>query len=534
MTYTRPYWLALAMIGFAALVVCKLIQLQVIQGKIYRAQADDNRFFTRYLPAPRGVFRDRNGVVLVKNAPLYKKATEETAFHPYPTLVEIPEREAVRLLAEDERNVVIDQKRVYPFGEALSSMIGYVGEVSQEELKSGLPYYLGESIGRMGLEKVLQEKLVGRPGKEMFEMHATGKLLRKISQEDSFAGSDVDLTIDASFSAEVYRQLEGKQGSVVATDPKTGAVFALVSSPSFDPEHIADALTDEKKPMLQRAITGTYPPGSTFKVITALGGLENGAITTETKVLDEGKLQVGEFTFGNWYFSQYGRTEGEVDIVKALQRSNDIYFYKAAEWLGQDKLAAFARLFHFGRKTGIELSGEAAGVVPDSEWKEKVIGEPWYLGDTYHFGIGQGNLLATPIQINQMTAAVANKGIWCAPRLLQSSKVHCEELVVHQEYLAVVREGMKAACAPGGTAFPFFEKKPVEVACKTGTAEFGPKDEKGYRKTHAWITVMAPADQPQIVLTVLLEADEEHPFLEGSRDAGPIAQRLLQWWFDHE
>ena len=532
--FSRTYWLVLAMLCVFSVFTIRVIQLQVIQGKRLRSQADDNRFFTRYLPASRGVFYDRNTVVLVKNAPLYKKATDETAFSPYPQFVEVPEQEALQLLSKDERNVVIDQRRTYPFGSAMASVLGYVGEATADELKRGLPYYVGESVGRAGLEKTFQRQLAGRIGKEIFEMQASGKILRPVNREEPIAGVDLRLTIDASFSAFVYEQLGGRRGAIVASDPRTGEILALVSSPSFDPARVADALKDPDMPMLQRAVAGQYPPGSTFKLVTALAALQNGAITADTSVRDEGSLNIGEFSFGNWYFSQYGRVEGEVKLIKAIQRSNDIYFYKVAEWVGPEKIAAFARLFHFGRPTEIELSGEAAGIVPDPEWKANTVGEPWYLGDTYHMGIGQGDVLVTPLQVNQMTAAIANDGVWCKPHLLYQDKVRCEDLRVSPEHLASVVEGMKAACSSGGTAFPFFDKKPIEVACKTGTSEFGPKDEKGHRKTHALITLMAPANDPQIVLTVLLEADEEHPFLEGSADAGPIAKKVLTRWMEQK
>jgi len=522
------------MVCVLSVFIMRAIQLQVLQGQQLRSQADDNRFFTRYLPASRGVFHDRNNVILVKNAPLYKKATNETAFSPYPQFVEVPEQEALVLLSQDERNIVIDQQRTYPFGASLASVLGYVGEATADELKRGLPYYLGESVGRVGLEKTFQQQLAGRVGKEIFEMQASGKLLRPVNREEPVAGVDLRLTVDASFSTFAYEQFGGRRGAFVASDPRTGEIFALVSSPSFDPAYVADALKDLNTPMLQRAVAGQYPPGSTFKLMTALSALQNGAITADTSVNDQGSLKIGEFSFGNWYFSQYGRVEGEVKLVKALQRSNDIYFYKVAEWIGPTKLAAFARLFHFDRPSGIELSGEAGGTIPDPEWKVKVVGDPWYLGDTYHMGIGQGDVLVTPLQLNQMTSAIANGGVWCKPHLLYQDKVQCEDLGVSSEHLASVIEGMKEACATGGTAFPFFDKKPVEVACKTGTAEFGPKDEKGRRKTHALITLMAPADNPSIVFTVLLEADEEHPFLEGSADAGPIAKKMLSWWMEHK
>lgn len=532
MQYSRTYWLVLLIALSAVLGFVRVVQLQIISGKEYREQADRNRLFTRYIPAPRGIFYDRHGAVLVRNVPLYKKATEKTENAAYPTFDEITTEDAIALLARDEKNIFIDQQRRYSFGPALSSVLGYTGEVTADEMKKNTNRFIGESIGKAGLEKILQDALVGTTGKEVFEMHATGKLLRSVLKENPIPGTDIHLTIDASFSAYAYELLDGRKGSVVASNPSTGEVYALVSSPSYDPHAITTALTDKNTPFLNRSISGLYPPGSTFKIITALAGLESGAITKDTTVKDEGKLDVGEFTFRNWLFTQHGRTEGEIGVVRALQRSNDIFFYKVAEWAGPGVLASFARTFHFGKSTNIELSGEVDGVVPDPEWKQRVIGEQWYLGDTYHMGIGQGDVLVTPLQLNQMTAAVANKGVWCEPHIKQETRIQCEETGVSEENLNIVLDGMRAACASGGTAFPFFDEKPVITACKTGTAEFGPADSKGRRKTHGWFTVMAPADQPTIVVTILIEGDEEKKFIEGSSDAAPIAKKLLTRWFE--
>lgn len=532
MQYSRTYWLVLLIAVSTALGFVRVVQLQIISGKEYREQADHNRLFTRYIPAPRGIFYDRNGVVVVRNVPLYKKATVETENAAYPTFDEMTSEDAIALLARDEKNIFIDQKRRYSFGPALSSVLGYTGEVTADEMKKNFGMYLGESVGKAGLEKVLQDALVGTTGREVFEMHATGKLLRSVLKENPVPGTDIHLTINASFSAYAYELLDGRKGSVVASNPSTGEVYALVSSPSYDPHAIAVALADKNSPFLNRSISGLYPPGSTFKIITALAGLERDVISKDTTVKDEGKLDVGEFTFRNWFFTQHGRTEGEIGVVRALQRSNDIFFYKVAEWVGPGVLASFARTFHFGKPTNIELFGEVDGVVPDPEWKQRVIGEQWYLGNTYHMGIGQGDVLVTPLQLNQMTAAVANKGVWCEPHIKQDTRVRCEETGISEEHLSTVLDGMRAACASGGTAFSFFDGKPVITACKTGTAEFGPADTKGRRKTHGWFTVIAPADKPTIVVTVLIEGDEEKKFIEGSSDAAPIAKKLLTRWFE--
>ena len=523
--------LTVALCSVAAVYVLRLFELQVLRGRELRDFADQNRFFTRNLPAPRGIFFDRTGTPLVRNTSVYKRATPETASSAYPTFEPIDERIALASLVHDEKNVYLDQQRTYPYGPALSSVLGYIGEVTQEDLARHPEWFIGESVGKLGLERVLQNALAGTWGKEVFEMDAKGNILRSIYTEKPIAGYDTTLTIDASLSAKAYELLAGKRGAVVASDPRTGEVLVLVSSPSFDPTKLAEAVKDEASPMLNRATNGTYPPGSTFKLMTALAGLIKGVVKEDTLVDDEGELLVGGSTFGNWYFRQYGRKEGELNIVRALQRSNDIFFYKTAEWTGAEDIARMARVFHLGAPTGIELYSESAGLIPDPQWKESSLGEKWYLGDTYHMGIGQGDVSVTPIQLNQMTAALANGGVWCIPHLLKTTKKQCTDLDIDLTALRLVLDGMKAACASGGTAFPFFDGKPVITACKTGTSEVGAKDEQGRRKTHGWLTVMAPADNPEIVVTVLVESNEDVQFQEGSRDAGPIAKALLMEWF---
>ncbi len=526
----RIFWFAVVVGTVLLLFFLRLVELQIIRGVEFRSRSDENRFFTRTLPASRGIFFDRYGVALVRNSSIYKKATEETKNTLYPIFESIDEQQAKHLLQTDEKNVFFDQKREYIFGPVLASLMGYIGETTREDLAGHPEYSMGEYVGRMGLERTLQSRLAGSSGKEVFEMDASGKLIRTVSKQEAVAGLDVALTIDASLSAKAYALLADRQGVVVATDIKTGEVLMLVSSPSYDPEHIQEALKDKRGLLFNRAISGTYPPGSTFKIITALAGLQNGVLNEQTRVLDTGELRIGDARFGNWYFLQHDRTEGEVSLIKALQRSNDIYFYKAAEWTGPDHIAEVARLFHYDRSTGVELGGEASGVIPDPAWKGKSRGEKWFLGDTYHMGIGQGDVLVTPLQVNQMTAALANNGVWCQPHLLKDASPSCIDLGIDPQHLALILEGMEAACSPGGTAFPFFDHQPVPVACKTGTAEFGGQDEKGRRKTHGWFTMLAPVDQPRIAITVLVEGNDDAQFLEGSKDAAPIAKELLKEW----
>jgi penicillin-binding protein 2 len=525
----RMFGFRLLIIGMFVVFALRLVELQIIQGSEFRQRADENRYFTRYIPASRGIITDRKGVALVANLPEYKKATDATRNQPYPQLEPIDETTAKALLAQQDKNVFLDEKRMYPFGPALSQVLGYTGEVTPDELKTHPEYALSENVGKVGLEKLFQRQLAGTKGKTVFEMQANGQLLRKVLDQAPIDGEDLQLTIDASLSAKAYSLLDGKRGAVIVTQVKTGEVLVLVSSPSFDPTNLAPSLNDPNFPMLNRTIAGAYPPGSTFKLMTALAGLKSDSITPDTKITDTGVITVAGSTFKNWLYSEYGgRTDGEVDLLKAIQRSNDIYFYTVAGMVGPDTLAQTAKLFHYGSPTGIELPGEVAGVIPTPGWKQQALGQQWYLGDTYHMGIGQGDVLVTPLQVNQVTAAIANAGSWCAPHLLKQTAQNCADLGVNSAYLTTIYSGMKLACLPGGTAFPFFDQQPVAVACKTGTAEFGPANAQGRRKTHALFTAAVPADNPQYAITVLIEGTEDKPFLEGSADAAPIAKEMVK------
>ena len=292
-------------------------------------------------------------------------------------------------------------------------------------------------------------------------------------------------------------------------------------------------MDSDNQPLLNRAIGGTYPPGSTFKLIVAAAGLEDKVIDSNFTIQDTGILSLGSFSFSNWYFTQYGRTDGEVNIVKAIQRSNDIFFYKLAGLVGVDKLSQFAEKFGLGKKLGIDLTGEQSGIVPTEEWKKQTVGENWYLGDTYHYGIGQGYLLTTPLQVNYWTQIIANGGIGYGPHLLkthlspsgENSKLKTQKFLSN-ETVSLIKEGMIKACSPGGVAWPLFgfkvKDKEIKIACKTGTAQHGGED----TMPHAWITLFAPADNPEIIITVLSESSGE-----GSNVTAPIAKKILEEWF---
>jgi penicillin-binding protein 2 len=253
----------------------------------------------------------------------------------------------------------------------------------------------------------------------------------------------------------------------------------------------------------------------------AIAALEEGKIDKNYIFTDPGVITIGKYSYSNWYFNQYGQTEGEIGLTRAIARSTDTFFYRIGELTGIDKLDEWATKFGLGTPLGIDIPGEVGGLVPTPAWKMEVKSEPWFLGNTYHFSIGQGDLALTPLGINSLTRTIASGGILCAPRTANSNKPSdCKKLSVHKENLDLVKEGMQEACSSGGTGYTFFDFQP-QVACKTGTAEIGTDGEP-----HAWFTVFGPADYPEIILTILVEKGGE-----GSKVAGPLAREIFDYWF---
>lgn len=565
----RGFLLPLILLFFVGILIIRLTSVSLFQGKYYSTLAQNNRVKTTTIHAPRGIIYDRNNKPLVFNVPGFRQKVGDK-------IVVLSHEQASEKMAKGEKNIEIDNLRQYPYNEALAHVIGYIGQITEEELR--LPQFAsykgGEVIGKGGIEQIYEGKLVGINGKQLVEVDAVGKIVRALGQEDPIPGQDITLTLDAGLQKAAYSAMkEIKKGAVVASTP-TGEILALLSKPSFDPnlftlgktykvasdsayKTIEDILTDsQNQPLLNRAISGVYPPGSTFKLVTAAAGLETGKIDERFTVTDTGVLQVGVFSFGNWYFLQYGKTEGEVDIVKGIKRSNDIFFYKVAEALGHESLSAMAKKLGLGEKTGIDLFGEVKGLVPSDAWKREAISEQWYLGDTYHYGIGQGYLLATPLQVNAFTQAIANKGTLYKPHLLKISNINPPaggqiSNIITEKTENLIRRGMIESCSPGGVAWPLFEFRiknsklrvdgknflevpqstvsanfkdfrKVSIACKTGTAQHGGEKDL----PHAWITLWAPAYDPQIIVTVLAESSGE-----GSNIAAPIAKKILEEWF---
>ena len=312
----------------------------------------------------------------------------------------------------------IISKRIYETPLAVAPLIGYRQLADENDLKKdACPYKLsaGDKIGKKGVEKVFDCVLKGRPGKKLVETDAQGKFLKTLNIIPPINGQSVKLALDWKLQTKAYELLDGKKGAIAAVIPKTGEILALASSPSFNPEdfensndvNIEKYLADKDKPLFNRTTEGVYPPGSLFKLITATAALEEKVIDEKTLFEDKGTVTAGPLTFGNWYFLQYGKTEGMVDIVKAIKRSNDIFFYLAGEKTGVDKIKKWAEIFGLGRKTNIGLD-EAEGIIPSTFWKEQTLKDRWYTGDTYNFAIGQGYIGVTPLQTLMVTSVFAN------------------------------------------------------------------------------------------------------------------------------
>jgi penicillin-binding protein 2 len=523
------------LVAFFLVIIGRLIDLQVIKGAYYKSLAEDNRIQRVPILAPRGEIKARNGEVLIDS----KKHDESH-------------------LSYNSKEIIVPWTRHYA-GADFGHITGYLGLAKEGEagkVRGECPdkgtRKIGSFVGRSGLEEWYDCVLAGFDGEELVEVDAMGERIRSLGRRDPIPGEDIVITVDYGLqkrAAELMRE----KGAIIALTTK-GEVLALYSAPSYDPaifgeqgksndskssnSEISKLLTDPNLPLFNRAIGGMFHPGSVYKPLVALAALEEGAITEDYLYEDKGNITIdtnyGNFSYNNWYFTQYGGKEGSINVKKALARSTDTFFYEIGNLLSVDKLTLWSHRFGLDEKTGLDIPGEISGLVPSPEWKLRVKGERWFLGNTYHLAIGQGDLAVTPIALASATNAIANDGDLCKPHLVKNkidmtsnkTEPKCKDLGIKNENLKIVKEGMEMACATGGTAFPFFDFETPDggkVACKTGTAETEGGDEGD---THAWFTIFAPIENPEIVLTILVERGGE-----GSKVAAPIARELMNYWF---
>ncbi|MDO8570177.1 MAG: penicillin-binding protein 2 [Candidatus Daviesbacteria bacterium] len=521
----------------------RIFHLQVALGEENRQRADMNRIQIQVIHAPRGIIYDRNGKILAQNTPGFRIGDKF-----------LSRDKALEMEVKNDPNLYkleLDNVRNYPYGEQSAHVLGYVGQISENELK--LPKYqnykIGDRIGREGIEQIYEDFLKGIDGAEIIEIDASGKKLGVLRRVKPISGKNIHLSVNIDLQKVVYEALKkGAEksfsccGAVIVENPQTGEILSLVSLPSYDSnaftnfadnEKIENYFQDKNSPFLNRAISGTYPPGSTFKITTALAGLSSGKINPQTTFEDTGVISVGIWTFSNWFFTQSGGKDGWVNLQTALKRSNDIYFYRVGERVGEEFLGKTAKKLGFGKKLGIDLPNEADGLVPNDAWKIQNIKTGWYPGDTLHMAIGQGFLLATPLQVLAQTAYIASGGKLIQPHLVTQITTTSGDLIKQfnpdpivkdifkKEDLEVVKNGLELVPKIGGTAWPFFNFS-ISTAGKTGTSEFGVQN-----KTHAWYTTYAPVDDPRITITVLVEGGGE-----GSTVAAPIAKEIYTWYFN--
>jgi penicillin-binding protein 2 len=581
---------------FVVILIGRVSFLQFVKGQQFFSEAEGNRIHTDVISAVRGVVYDRDGNALVKNVPdfrlqltardvphmnadqyaeLFSKMStitgvetgviEEAFDHSFtsgqPTTLrtDIPYEEALQLMirARDVSGLTVETfyKRDYLAGEAFGHVMGYTGKLTDTEyatLKNS-GYLLNDNLGKAGVEKSYESTLRGTNGYRNIEVDYRGDEKAIVADVASEAGDNVRLSIDSDLQNSLYtaiknivdtRQLPG--GSAVAIDPRNGHILALVSYPSYDSNAFVGGigqdeyqalLNDTRQPLFHRAISGTYPSGSVFKPIVAAAALEEGVVTSQTTVMSSGGISIeGGFFFPDWKAGGHGLT----NVIKALAESVNTYFYLAGggdnentSGLGVERITDYGRKFGLGKPTGVDLPGEAAGFLPSKAWKEEFKNEPWYLGDTYHLAIGQGDLLVTPIQVATYTAAFANGGTLYEPSVVESITDHegavvstpeplvANEQVVSDRSISLVLQGMREAVL-NGTARSL-QSLPVSSAGKTGTAQFGNGE-----KTHSWFTAFAPYDNPEIAVTVLVEEAGE-----GNDAALPVAKQALQDYFSN-
>lgn len=538
MSFFRLNFFYVGVFAILLIFLARLFVLTIVAGDQNRELAENNRVKLVEVEAERGQILDREGVPLAYSQTVFvlKRGSIEK---------EISKEDAERLMAAglageyfegSEGTILRTVRRDSVLGEAASHVLGYTSVVQEEEKKRDETLGVVNARGRLGLESTYDSFLLGRPGKRLIEVDALGRNVSVLGEERSQKGRDITVTLDRDLQRVAYESLKkytdrtgSKKGAIVIENPSTGEVLALASSPSFDPEDIGRAVADKNLPFFNRATQGNYPPGSVFKIVTALAGLESGSVTRDDEVEDVGQFEFGGERFSNWFYNEYGKTDGFIKIERAIARSNDIFFFKLGQKMGLDPLREMAKKLGFGQKTGIDLPEEAFGLVPDEVWKKSAVGDSWYTGDTMHLSIGQGFMLTTPVQVNAMTSYVAS-GKLTKPFIvskieggLDAGEINFEpkiigENLVKSENLDLVRAGMKAACETGGTGAPFFNAK-YRVACKTGTAE-----ELG-GESHAWFTLYAPVESPKIAMTVVVEHGGQ-----GSAIAAPVAKEVMDWW----
>ncbi|GJB83677.1 penicillin-binding protein [Aeromonas caviae] len=582
---------AVAIMLLICVLIARLYYLQVIQHDYHSTLSENNRVHVQPIPPTRGLIFDRNGVIVADNRPSFSLSmTRERAgnwqevldtivevleltpddralfekrmrqgrrpFEPVPILFELNEEQIARVAVNQFRlpgvEVVAQLVRHYPQGAHFAHSVGYVGRINEKELKTLDPVnYSGtHHIGKTGIERFYEADLHGQVGYEEVETNARGRVLRVLKRTDPKPGKDIVLSLDIKLQEAAEAALGGRRGAVVALDPRTGEVLAMVSQPSFDPnlfvtgigfKAYAELRDSIDRPLFNRVLRGLYPPGSTIKPAVAIAGLDSGVVNAGSRVFDPGYYQLPNYDhkYRNWNRSG----DGWVDLDTAIMRSNDTYFYDLAHKMGIDRLSSYMNKFGIGQRVSLDMFEESAGLMPSREWKRATRRQAWFPGETLILGIGQGYMQATPLQLAQATALIANKGVWNRPHLAKTIEGQpplddnpMENIVLRDKSdWAKVTHGMEQVMHNArGTARKAAIGSQYRIAGKSGTAQVvaikqGEKYDRNKlqerHRDHALFVAFAPAEDPKIVVSVMVENGES-----GSGVAAPVVRQVMDAW----
>ncbi len=583
------YFIAFVAIAFF-LIFLHLWYLQVIKGSEFRRLSENNRIRIRENPADRGMLLDRKGQVLAHNRPSFEVSLipEDLKVNPevlnkVREMLEMdrdeignklqsqkrrPPFKAVKIKSDIDWNelallefnrvhlpgllVDVVPRRTYNYGNLASHLIGYLGEVDENELKQSKNalYRMGDLIGKYGVEYRWETDLKGVDGGRQIEVDALGREIKPLWSIEPFPGNNLFLTIDLDLQKVAEEAYQDKSGALIAMDPQNGHILAMVSKPSFDPNLFArnilpeewkSLMEDPRHPLQNKGVQGQYPPGSVFKIVTAVAGLESGIITPNTQMACTGTYPYGNRAFRCWKEGGHGT----ISLHRAIVESCDIYFYQAGLKIGVDLIAQYANEFGLGRTTGISLPHEKPGIVPSTSWKKKRSGVPWYSGETLSLAVGQGYINTTPLQLLTMISAVANGGKLYLPQVVEKVEniygnvlkgyppVESRRVNISENTLHIIQEALMGVVnEPHGTGW-VCALKDAKVAGKTGTAQVvtmpqnfkkGDMDRMPLKfRDHAWFVAYAPVENPRISIVVLVE----HGGF-GAAAAAPIAKKVIE------
>jgi len=580
---------------FVALLSCFLVGrmyfLQVIEFAYHSTISENNRVHVLPIPPERGIIYDRNGVVLADNRPSFNLTmTRERAgdlnevLEQLMTILKLPDEDRILFAKELKQSrhryepvtllyelteeqialVAVNQFRLpgidveaqfvrhYPLGAHFAHSVGYVGRINEKESREldSTNYRGTQSIGKTGIERFYEAQLHGQVGYEEVETNAQGRVMRVLNRTDPVPGKNITLSLDVHLQEAAEEALGDRRGSVVALDPQTGDVLAMVSKPSFDPNLFVTGISFKEyaalrdsvdRPLFNRVLRGLYAPGSTIKPEVAIAGLDSGVVTAATKVFDPGYFQLPDFDhkYRNWNHSG----DGWVDMDQAIMRSNDTYFYTLAHKLGIDRMHDYMTMFGLGQKVSLDMFEESAGLMPSREWKRATRRQAWFPGETVILGIGQGYMQVTPLQLAQATALIANKGVWNRPHLAREiagappvDEHPMPNIVLHDpNEWNQVNVGMQMVMHdPRGIARAAAVGAQYRIAGKSGTAQVvAIKQGERYNRLktlernrdNALFVGFAPAEHPKIVVSVMIENGEA-----GGRVAGPVVRQILDAW----